>query len=66
MNYTEEQLTDRLDQLEEYQDIYGQLTTGFVGVREIQALEALAEQYAIEYDDWFSDYEAVEKALVAS
>lgn len=64
MNYTEEQLKQRLDQLNDYEDQYADLTVGFVGKRELEALEALASEYRIEFDDWFSDRREVEKELM--
>lgn len=61
--FTKEQLTKRLAELEAYEDLYGQLTTGFVGREEISAMEALSEQFKIEFDDWFSDRVSVEREL---
>lgn len=63
MNYTAEQLETRLDQLNEYEAKYDELTTGFVGEAELQELTRLAEEYRIEFDDWFSDRFEVEKEL---
>lgn len=64
MNYTKEQLERRLEQLNEYEEQYADLTVGFVGKRELEALEALASEYQIEFDDWFSDRREVEKELI--
>lgn len=63
MNYTAEQLETRLDQLNEYEAKYDAVTTGFVGAAELKELTRLAEEYAIEFDDWFSDRTQVEKEL---
>lgn len=64
MAYTIEQLEDRLDQLNEYEAKYDELTTGFVGAAELKELTRLAEEYSIEFDDWYSDRFEVEKELV--
>lgn len=65
MNYTKEQLEARLDQLNEYEAKYDEITTGFVGAAEMDELTRLAEAYQVEFDDWFSDRFEVEKALAA-
>lgn len=63
MNYNAKQLGDRLDQLNEYEAKYDEVTTGFVGAAELKELNRLAEEYSIEFDDWFSDRFEVEKEL---
>lgn len=63
MNYTADQLEARLDQLNEYEAKYDEVTTGFVGAAELKELNRLAEEYSIEFDDWFSDRFEVEKEL---
>ena len=63
MTYNVEELEARLDQLEEYTAKYDEVTTGFVGAAELHELNRLAEQYSIEFDDWFSDPREVERAL---
>lgn len=65
MNYTKEQLEARLDQLNEYEVKYDEITAGFVGAAELDELTRLAEAYRVEFDDWFSDRFEVEKALAA-
>lgn len=65
MNYTKKQLEARLDQLNEYEAKYDEITTGFVGAKELKSLTELAETYHVEFDDWFSDRFEVEKALAA-
>lgn len=65
MNYKEAQLIARLNQLNEYEAEYDEITTGFVGAAELNLLTTLAEAYEIEFDDWFSDRHEVEKALAA-
>lgn len=65
MTYKVEELEARLDQLNEYEAKYDEVTTGYVGAAELHELNRLAEQYSIEFDDWFSDRTQVEKALAA-
>ena len=63
MNYNEARLIARLDQLNEYNAKYDEVTTGYVGAAELKELTRLAEEYEIEFDDWFSDRIQVEKEL---
>lgn len=70
MNYTMDRLEDRISQLEarleqlnQYEARYDEVTTGFVGAAELHELNQLAQEYEIEHDDWYSDRFEVEKEL---
>lgn len=61
--YTKEEIEDRISALEEMYSELAEFESGWVGARELAAMDAIYERYEHEPEDWFSDIHALREAL---